>query len=113
MEKQIRTGLVNVLGVDYDIQVKSVEEDENLIGLSGYEDNSDKRIVIKDTLMKRSEGDMNDLSVYANRIVRHELIHAFMDESGVNGTKWCHDESLVDWIAVQMPKMIIAMRDYL
>lgn len=110
---KIKTGLINVLGTDYNVQIKSIEEDEDLVGLSGYEDNSDKRIVIKDTLMVREKGNKADLMHYANKVVRHELVHAFMDEAGVGDAHWGHDELLVDWIAVMMPKMVVAMKDYM
>lgn len=41
-------------------------------------------------------------------VIRHELIHAFFEESGL--FEYCSDERLVDWIAKQFPKMLTAMR---
>ena len=45
-------------------------------------------------------------------ILRHELIHAFLYESGLNFSShtiedcgWACDEELVDWIAIQFPKI--------
>ncbi len=38
-----------------------------------------------------------------NEVFRHEVIHAFFNECGLDG--YSADEQLVDWIAVQFPKM--------
>ena len=43
------------------------------------------------------------------RIIRHEIIHAFMFESGL-GFNFEHkpfgqDETMIDWFAIQYPKM--------
>jgi hypothetical protein len=48
------------------------------------------------------------------RIIRHEIIHAFMFESGL-GFNFEHkpfgqDETMIDWFAVQYPKMKIVFR---
>ena len=48
------------------------------------------------------------------RIIRHEIIHAFMFESGL-GFNFEHkpfgqDETMIDWFAIQYPKMKIVFR---
>jgi len=40
--------------------------------------------------------------------LRHELIHAFFYESGLNA--YYQDECLTDWIAIQFPKLARAVR---
>lgn len=44
-----------------------------------------------------------------NRVVRHEIIHAFMFESGLGyNFEWDKDEAdetIVDWFAIQYPKI--------
>jgi len=104
---------VNILGSEYDVLFKSIEEDENLDELNAYCDSSVNKVVVRSDLMNRTLRCKEDLSKFNNKTIRHELIHAFMDESGVAGVEWCHDESLVDWIAVQMPKMFVVMKDYM
>lgn len=46
------------------------------------------------------------------RTVRHEVLHAFMIESGLdsnfNHPEYGHDETFVDWVAIQFPKIMIA-----
>ena len=48
------------------------------------------------------------------RIIRHEIIHAFMFESGL-GFNFEHkpfgqDETMIDWFAMQYPKIKIIFR---
>ena len=104
-KKDIKT--VNVLGENYTITHASVKEDPELKDLSGYCVTADKRIVIEADDLKRL--------TYAERwVLRHELVHAFMHESGID--KECfssteQEEALVDWIAIQFPKMLKAMQE--
>ena len=42
--------------------------------------------------------------------LRHEIIHAFLSESGLSVnfehcSKFGHEETMVDWIAIQFPKI--------
>jgi hypothetical protein len=41
-------------------------------------------------------------------VKRHEIIHAFFAESGI--TEWERDERLVDYMAIQFPKMLEAFK---
>ena len=44
--------------------------------------------------------------------MRHEIIHAFLCESGLaENSDWATNEELVDWIAIQAPKLIKAWKD--
>lgn len=47
--------------------------------------------------------------VDADRILRHEIIHAFLFESGLGWNfehhMWGHDETMIDWFAIQYPKI--------
>lgn len=44
-------------------------------------------------------------------IIRHELVHAFLNESGLRYNShtpdcaWAQNEEMVDWFAIQFPKM--------
>jgi len=47
---------------------------------------------------------------YQNKIARHEIVHAFLYESGLdcNSLKqynWAENEEMVDWFAIQGPKI--------
>lgn len=38
-------------------------------------------------------------------MIRHELVHAFLFESGLSVNSWADNEEIVDWIAIQFPKL--------
>lgn len=46
-----------------------------------------------------------------NETLRHELLHAFLCLSGLSssasmyGGAWCENEEMVDWFALQIPKI--------
>lgn len=48
---------------------------------------------------------------YMKEVLRHEITHAFLSESGLaedshaSGCGWAVDEEIVDWIAIQSPKI--------
>ena len=48
---------------------------------------------------------------YFKKVLCHELVHAFLFESGLGGESWANNEELVDWIAFQFPKMLEAMKN--
>ena len=51
------------------------------------------------------------------KTLRHELIHAFLAESGLsanalsNYTSWAENEEMVDWIAIQFPKILEVFKE--
>lgn len=92
-----------VLGVPYKIIESNREEDNSLEESDGYCDFSTKKIVI-DTF-RNKPGSMEDLTKYKKKVIRHELIHAFLHESGLDANSWANNEEIVDWIAIQFLKM--------
>lgn len=74
----------------------------------GWCDSSTKEILIfnysQDVDSKR------DLVAYQKKVIRHEIVHAFLYESGLSvnslsGGAWAKNEEMVDWMAIQMPKI--------
>lgn len=106
---------VNVLGTEYSIYMDvPPEADDILESFDGYCDFSVARIAV----CERSEdSDIADYAAYQKRVMRHELIHAFLYESGLGAdAAWqiegqAHPEQTVDWIARQFPKMLQAFRE--
>ena len=94
---------VDVLGVEYTIKESNKVEDMNLEDCDGYCDHSTKTIVI-DTF-KDSPHSLKDLEAYKKQVIRHELVHAFLFESGLGCCSWAKDEEIVDWVAAQFPKI--------
>lgn len=104
---------VNVLGTKYQIKESNKEEDSYLETMDGYCDTSTKTIVI-DTF-QNTHGSQKNLDEYRRQVIRHELVHAFLFESGLSGCSWADNEEMVDWIAIQFPKMMetFMISDYL
>ena len=100
---------VDVLGTKYSIEQSNRVDDMCLETCSGYCDRSIKKIVI-DTFQE-APNSLKDLGEYKKQVVRHELVHAFLNESGLVGESWAVNEEIVDWIACQFPKLLKAFED--
>lgn len=97
---------VSILGTPWTIEWRTKEEDPRLVECDGYCDDTIKTMVIEwsdwDGMNK------NNMAVYMAKIVRHEMIHAMLAESGLDSNtekNWARNEEMVDWIAIQLPKM--------
>ena len=104
---------VNVLGTEYTILFDVPEEDmpENS---DGCMDQSTKTIKI--TKMEPCRNSLADLLEYKKKVLRHEIVHAFLYESGCwnnSGASeaWGQDETITDWFAIQGPKIFRAFQE--
>lgn len=77
----------------------------------GYFDSSVKKIVISDFTDAECDTDCKeDIEGYQRQVCRHEIIHAFLHESGLSNcagitSSWAMNEEMVDWFAIQEPKI--------
>jgi hypothetical protein len=103
---------VNVLGTEYTIGIKKKEEDKFLEKCDGYCDKTSKKIVV---VAEPEDNELEIFSEYQKKVTRHEIIHAFLMESGLQENfkheEWGHDETVIDWIAIQFPKMLKAFQE--
>ena len=103
---------VNILGTEYTVVVASREEDKFLQKCDGYCDKTSKKIVVT---TKSDDCEIDIFEEYQKKVTRHEIIHAFLIESGLQENfkheEWGHDETMVDWIAIQFPKMLQAFKE--
>lgn len=98
---------VSILGIEYKIIEGNVIDYPLLKECSGYVDYSVKEIIIStDT----SDWEVDDIEIIKKEILRHELIHAFLVESGLNKNCDWHNEEMVDWLAIQFPKLLDVFR---
>lgn len=94
---------VNVLGTEY-----SLVEDSGFlkeINADGIHKQYEKEIAVRsldDYLCADDKAEAKKLRM--KEVIRHELTHAFFCESGLSD--YMCDEQLVDWIAIQFPKML-------
>ena len=101
---------VNILGTEYTVEQKKLSEDVVLEEKDGYCDSTTKSIVT--AFLKPQLGTNVDVVPEQKRILRHEIVHAFMYESGLDAnSRWGTDEELIDWIALQFSKMEKVFRE--
>lgn len=102
---------VNVLGVKYTLKESTQAKDKNLDGCDGYCDTSSKECVVEEMKPLGVIREKKNLPEYKKAVARHELIHAFLFESGLDTCSWAHNEEMVDWIAIQFPKLLQAFKE--
>lgn len=104
---------INILGADYSVTVTNERKEPRLKNCDGFCDETtheifaeDYQAVIDDLSSKRN------LKVQTKKVLRHEIVHAFLFESGLaENSPWAQNEELVDWIAMQGPKIYKAWQE--
>lgn len=69
-------------------------------------DDTSKTIIIRND----NYNNVENFEYLMKKQLRHEIIHAFLFESGLacnfgHCSKFGHEETMVDWIAIQFPKI--------
>lgn len=99
---------VNILGTEYKIETYPYNEDDDH---DGYIDTSTKTIYIT-AFDEKIPDQKENLKEVFNRILRHEIVHAFLYESGLDvSAYWSQNEEMIDWIALQLPKLFKALME--
>ena len=94
----------NVLGTEYKIIT-----DDSIItqDIDGLCKSYDKKILIRSKANMLCSDDSEKVKdIRYKEVLRHELVHAFFEESGFDD--YSNNEQLVNWIAAQFPKMLKA-----
>lgn len=92
---------VNILGTEYVVETDTSLNDGEKDGLYfPYR----KKISTRDKsgLLDETSTD-EEKQIRLQETLRHEITHAFFYESGLD--EYCEDERLVDWFAIQSPKI--------
>ena len=105
--------IVRILGEPWRVMICSSEVEPRLKDLSGFCDQTSHFIGIIDP--KEKNGNIDNEVELVKQIIRHEIIHAFMFASGL-GDSWehreyGHDETVVDWMALQFRKIEFAINE--
>lgn len=96
---------VSILGVTYKIIERDPKDDPKLDTRDAYCDTSSKEIIV--SKFEPDPESIANLSAFVRHLKRHEIAHAFFYESGLDKCcKWADNEELVDWLAIQLPKII-------
>lgn len=103
---------INILGSKWTIKEQSEDENEFLKKCDGYCDWTIREIVVE----RENYGELEDMQRYINKVLRHEIVHAFLFESGLaecagEVDSWAKSEAVVDWIARQGQKIYKAWQD--
>lgn len=112
---------IDILGTPYIIKRVDDGQDEYMEKMSfgGYCDGLNKEIVIlnlKSTAEWRNDSDCA-IKAQEAETMRHEIIHAFLNESGLQWSSfvpdkaWAKNEEMIDWIALQFPKILKAFKE--
>lgn len=85
----------------------------SLDGRGGETDFYTKEIHISEQEDVPPEFKTDNLKEMQRHVLRHELIHAFLFESGMDQSSaaheaWAVNEEMIDWMAMQMPKIMAA-----
>jgi hypothetical protein len=111
---------VNILGQIYTIEIKKSGEE---IGFKrhpnayGFTDCVMKRIVLCDMTERWKDASDECIITFMKQVLRHEIVHTFLGESGLWESAhhymfaWSKNEEMVDWIAIQGPKLIKAWEE--
>lgn len=113
---------VNVLGTEYTATIKKYDEDPYFAkaNVQAYCCGPWRHEIVVGDLESHKEWDLgtpekNDQAT--RQLLRHEIVHAFLAESGldcqaieINGS-WAVNEEMVDWIAIQGPKIYKAWQE--
>lgn len=104
---------LSILGTEYELIVANERDYPYIKECDGYTDTSVKKLYVKDfTECQKEDSSLKDLNAYAHKVAMHEIIHAFLYESGLSvNSDWATNEELIDWIAIQLPKLSKLMVD--
>lgn len=103
---------VHILGAKWTIKEQSVSENELLENCDGYCDWTTRELVVE----REQVGSLGDMERYIRKVLRHEIVHAFLFESGLyeascSADAWAKNEEMVDWIARQGQKIYDAWKE--
>lgn len=103
-------GKLNVLGTEYEVLVQTEEKNPKLKECLGLCEQYSKKIVLSDFEdAKKDPLCVDNVEELQKKVLRHEIIHAFFGESGLRScSEYAEDEELVDWMAIQFPKILEA-----
>lgn len=92
---------IKILGVPWTLEFVAFGHEE----LDGETDDSIKLIKIRSDF----KGRFGDVWEVQKQTIRHEIIHAYLLESGLGSSwkhdEWGHDETMIDWFARMYPRI--------
>ena len=109
MEDMQKEYVLNILGSEWKLRICKVSEEPLLKDADGVTDRSTKTMIVRAD-QDGVEYPLMDYDNYRKEVIRHEIIHAFLYESGLGNElthpEYGHDEMQISWYAIQFPKML-------
>ncbi|WP_455715429.1 hypothetical protein [Anaerosporobacter sp.] len=107
---------ISILGMEYVIKEVKISETDKLLEnqWSALCSKTKHEILLGDMEEEEYFGKMDEeeKKEYRKQTLRHEITHAFFNESGLMDNThrcqegWSQNEEMIDWIALQFPKMV-------
>ncbi len=91
-ERDLLHQKVTILGQEYKVDFVLRSEDKDLEDKDAYCDTFNKHIVVERMTDEYAKAKMA-------HALHHEVVHAFLFESGLDSQSWAVNEEIVDWIA--------------
>ena len=102
---------VNILGSEWTVRSATEAEEPRLDGVNGFTDWTTRTICLE----KNTIGNIGSIETYMKQVIRHEVVHAFMFESGLGDAfehkDYGQEETIVDWFAFQMGNIMNVVMD--
>ena len=91
-----------IMGATWTLETCEPGEDEQLEDCNGYTDWTERRIRVLNP--KPEKNSLKNLDVWRKKVIRHEILHAYLFESGLAERSgacdaWAMNEEMVDWFA--------------
>lgn len=110
---KMKSRTINILGTEYQILIQNKKQNPKLENANGLCEYYSKKIILDD--FEGAKEDVlcvENLEEFKKKVLRHEIIHAFLGESGLRASsEWAENEEMVDFFAIQFPKILQAFRD--
>lgn len=98
---------INILGTQYEVIKQTEKENPKLKDANGLCEPYTRQIILSE--QEPGLDVFDNIDAFNRKTLRHEIVHAFFVESGL--TEYTEDEVLVEWIAVQFPKISRVMKE--
>lgn len=109
---------IQILGSEYVIKVYNKNSELFDKGCTGFCGFHTKEIALLnlDTDEDWNGSSEEEKAIVIKQTLRHEVIHAYLYESGLawcsnNVESWALNEEMVDWLAIQSPKIFKTFND--
>jgi len=104
----MKTYNLNILGSKWKMKVLPRVYDSMFETVDGYADRSTRTLYVAENCVGEID-DLKNWPDYQKVVKRHEIIHAFLYESGLAQDMYHpamgHCEQEIDWVAIQFPKL--------